>query len=429
MWNNHTAIIINHGCKLNQYEGESIEYSLEKSGFRIVDLKDGVKPDVVVVNTCTVTSRSDRKSRNSILRASRLLGKKGLLVVTGCYAQTDRDELKKLTGVNIVVGSMGKAALPDIIGAHFSGHSSSVDNVPGPFDYEVPVTAHRSRAFIKVQDGCNMACAYCKVVLARGSSVSRDPQSVVQALNHVHRHGYREVVLTGVNIASYSWEKMTLENLVAHILKNTPDTLRIRLSSIEPENITDALLHAFEHRRIMPHFHIPLQSGSDMILKRMNRPYTAEEYVRKVNVLRRIKPGSHVATDIIVGFPGEREEDFNKTLRVVERVQFASLHVFRYSPRDGTAASMLRDDVTQEEKAERSRKLIATGTQLNSSFRKRFEGTVRAAVLERKTGGYEGITDNYIRVQLPDSNEDLSRKLVPVRILSVEKDNTTGCIV
>ena len=428
MQNNHTVAIINHGCKLNQYEGESIEYSLKSRGYRIVDLKSTVSPDVVIVNTCTVTNRSDRKSRNTILRAARMLGEKGLLIVTGCYAQTDPHDLKRLRGVDLVIGNRQKAAIPDIIASHIRDLDYAKKE-SGSFDYEAPITPHRSRVFIKVQDGCNMHCAYCKVPLARGKSVSREPESVVDALNRVQEKGFHEVVLTGVNIGSYNWHGRGLDHLLTKILHHTTDKLRIRLSSIEPESFTKSLLDIIAHPRIMPHFHVPLQSGSDHVLKRMNRSCGTGEYVRIVENIRQLKPESHIATDIIVGFPGESKKDFTHTLGLVERVHFASLHVFRFSPRAGTAAALLEDELTASEKAERSRKLIEMGRRLNYDFRRQFEGTVRDAVFEKKRETFYGITDNYIRVRVSHSDADLSRRLLPVKIIDVGVDETTGCVV
>jgi threonylcarbamoyladenosine tRNA methylthiotransferase MtaB len=429
MTGNRTASVINHGCKLNQYEGESIEYSLEKTGFRIVDFRDDVSPDVVVVNTCTVTNRSDRKSRNTILRAARALADRGLLVVTGCYAQTNPDELKELQGVVLVVGTREKPSIPSIVASHFRNSTDMHERSKGPFDYPVPDTPHRSRVFMKVQDGCDMHCAYCKVPLARGRSTSSEPEGIIRALNRVHERGYREVVLTGVNIGSYDWHGRGLSDLLTLILQETPDTLRIRLSSIEPESFNESLLRVITHCRIMPHFHVPLQSGSDRILKRMNRSYGITEYLSIIERIRRVKPHSHVATDLIVGFPGENEEDFSQTLRAVESAQFASLHIFRFSPRDGTAAALLRDELPPIQKTERCRELSGLGMQLNHCFRKQFEGTVRDAVLERQSRGFCGITDNYIRVMVREPNVDLTRSLLPVKILHTGVDETTGTVI
>ena len=429
MTGNRTASVINHGCKLNQYEGESIEYSLEKTGFRIVDFRDDVSPDVVIVNTCTVTNRSDRKSRNTILRAARTLADKGLLVVTGCYAQTNPDELKELQGVGLVVGTREKASIPGIVASHFRDSTDMHEKSKSPFDYPVPDTPHRSRVFMKVQDGCDMHCAYCKVPLARGRSTSSEPEGIIRALNTVHERGYREVVLTGVNIGSYDWHGRGLADLLTLILQETPDTLRVRLSSIEPVSFNESFLKVIAHCRIMPHFHVPLQSGSDRILKRMNRPCGIAEYLSIIERIRRVKPHSHFATDLIVGFPGENEEDFSQTLRVVESAQFASLHVFRFSPRDGTAAALLRDELPHIQKTERSRELIDLGMQLNHRFRKQFEGTVRDAVFERQSRGFCGITDNYIRVMVREADVDLTRALLPVRILCADVDETTGMVV
>jgi len=419
-----TAAVVSHGCKLNQFEGESIEYSLEQCGFRIIDLCD--RPDVIVVNTCTVTNRGDRKSRNSIMRAARLLGEEGLLVVTGCYAQTDRDALQRIRGVGLVVGQEDKSSIPYILGEHFENRIFSPDAKKGPFGFSEPENSHRSRVFVKVQDGCDGQCAYCKVPLARGSSRSRDYRDVLHALNRLFEKGYREAVLTGVNLGSYRFDDMCLPELLDFLLRETPEKLRIRLSSIEPDCFDHKLFDMIAHERIVPHFHIPLQSGSDRVLERMKRPYRIIQYLDVVDRLRKVKADSHLGTDIIVGFPGEDEDDFQKTVSEVHRIRFASLHVFRYSVRNGTAAARMIDGVPQSVKRKRSTMLIELGGNLNYLFRKGFEGTVRPAVLEPYGNTYVGITDNYIRVTLKGMWQGLDRTCVPLHISSVTEDSTTG---
>ena len=429
MNDNRTVTVLNHGCKLNQFEGESIEYSFERAGYRIVDIHDEVRPDVIVVNTCTVTRRSDRKSRNTILRAARTLSEKGLLIVTGCYAQTNPRDLEDLQRVSLVLGNEEKASIPEIVSSYFRGYLGSCKRSKGHFDYPVPEKPHRSRVFLKIQDGCNMHCAYCKVPLARGRSRSREPESIIRELNRIHENGYNEVVLTGVNIGSFDQYGDGLSGLLALLLRETSNTLRIRLSSVEPHCIDDSLLEIIEHKRIMPHFHVPLQSGSDRILEYMNRPYRIAEYLAIIERIRQVKPHCHLAADLIVGFPGEREEDFRMTVKAVESARFASLHVFRFSPRDGTAAALLGDHVPHEEKMRRSRELIDLGIGLNHRFRKRFEGTVRDAVFERGSSGFTGITDNYIRVTVDAPGRDITRTLLPVKIVSVCETGTSGKLV
>jgi threonylcarbamoyladenosine tRNA methylthiotransferase MtaB len=419
--------VVSHGCKLNQFEGESLGYSLERRGFRIVGIHDS--PDCVVVNTCTVTNRGDRKSRNTIMRASRVLGEEGLLVVTGCYAQTNPDELRELGGVGLVVGQEYKSSIPGMLEKLFRGTSS--DTVPerGPFGFIQPLESRRSRIFVKVQDGCDRACAYCKVPLARGSSKSRDYRDIARTLKEVHEGGYREVVLTGVNLGSYHSESLRLPGLLRYLLAETPSNLRLRLSSIEPDCFSESLFDVITDRRIMPHFHVPLQSGSDRVLRLMSRLYGAAEYLEIMDHIRILRGESHLATDVIVGFPGENEDDFRKTVDVVREVGFASLHVFRYSPRQGTAASDMEDGVSQCVKTQRSASLIALGRSLQYRFRKNFEGTVRPAVLEPRGKGYTGITDNYIRVELGESGPGLARACLPVHIHRVTADRTEGRLV
>jgi threonylcarbamoyladenosine tRNA methylthiotransferase MtaB len=416
--------VVSHGCKLNQFEGESLEYSLEGCGFQVVGLHES--PDCIVVNTCTVTNRGDRKSRNTVMRASRVVGEKGLLLVTGCYAQTNPKELRDLGGVGLVVGQEDKSSIPRILQKVFTGQISDAGPEKGPFGFEQPMRASRSRIFVKVQDGCDRACAYCKVPLARGRSMSRDYRDVARTLEGVHEAGFREVVLTGVNLGSYHFESLHLPGLLAYLLARTPADLRLRLSSIEPDCFNDSLFEVMKDKRIMPHFHVPLQSGSNRVLRLMRRPYGAEEYIRIMDRVRILRGESHLATDVIVGFPGEREDDFTETVDVLREVGFASLHVFRYSPRAGTPASDLDDGVSQCVKAQRSRSLIDLGRSLQYRFRKNFEGTVRSAVLEPRGKGYVGITDNYIRVDLGRLGPGLARACLPVLIQRVTADRTEG---
>jgi len=450
-----TVAVINHGCKLNQFEGESIAYSLERAGFEIIEtgtgeahpeeqfnygdtkestvpcrnfLKGRKKPDIIIVNTCTVTGKSDRKSRHSVLQASRLLAKGGKLVVTGCYAETNPDELRKIGGVDLVIGTRGKALIPDILCMGY-GRAISPFRIDVPaFDFRNP-EPHRSRVFVKVQDGCNMHCSYCKVPYARGPSQSRSVRDVVDNIREIIANGYHEVVLTGVNLGSYNYSGKKLAALIARIFEEIEGDYRMRLSSIEPVYFTDDLLQIISQcPNITPHFHIPLQSGSDRLLRLMKRPYRANKYLDIVGMLRDARPDCHIAADVIVGFPTETADDFEATERIIRESECASIHVFRYSPREGSAAAGMQDDVSYQEKSARSRRLIELGRTLNYRYRKRFLKTKRDTIVQQRKDRCEGITDNYIRVQLPSISIKQAQRC-NVQIIHADEKRTIGKIV
>jgi threonylcarbamoyladenosine tRNA methylthiotransferase MtaB len=422
------AVVINLGCKLNQFEGEAIEDSLAREGYKIVHMQEGERPDIVVVNTCTVTNKGDRKSRNTILKAAKSLNHDGLLVVTGCYAETDPEELQALRGVHLVLGQAEKPSVPAIIDSYRRGHPIHRYNAQSPFAFQEPERPHRSRVYIKVQDGCDMYCSYCKVPFARGGSRSRDWREIVASAKGLFQNGYREIILTGINLGSYNFNGTRLSNLLELVLEKTPLQMTIRLSSIEPNHIDEKLLKAIEHDRIAPHFHIPLQSGSDRILKLMHRPYTVRHYMQIIENIWKIRPGCHLASDVMVGFPTEDEHDFEQTVRAIESIQFSSLHVFKYSIRKVTSAALLEDDVPHSKKKERSKKIMTLGKELNYEYRKGFKGVTLNAVFERHGDSYRGITDNYIRVMV-NTKKELTRERIPVRVTSVSPEHTSGEVV
>lgn len=390
-----TAVVINHGCKLNQCEGEALAEELEIRGLRVH--RGGgwreQKPDLVIVNTCTVTARADRKSRNSVLRAVRSVSPGGRVIVTGCYAQTDPENLQYIPGVDLVVGGRDKANLVQAVAGQ--------PGAGGPYWFSGGGTGSRSRAFLKIQDGCSMRCSYCKVPLARGDSVSRDPVEVLAAASDLVRQEYREIVLTGINLGAYLHGGTRLPGLLAAMLKELPRSFRVRLSSVEPIFFDDPLLELIRaDRRIASHFHIPLQSGSDRILKKMRRPYNAERFLSLVELLREQRPDCHLAFDVMVGFPGEGREEFEQTVDVLQRARPASLHVFRYSQREHTDAAAMGDQVPYREKVRRSRRLIDMGDELNFRYRSRFRGSVLEGVVERHGEAGLCVTGNYIKVEL-----------------------------
>jgi len=424
-----SVTILNHGCKLNQYEGEALLQRFQDAGFR--NLKPGGHevPDIVIVNTCTVTEKSDRKSRHTIHKAARQKQSGGLLVVTGCYAETDPAVISAIDGVDMIVGMTDKPRLVEIVTARLTDHALVFGTPATPFSYTMPVKPFRSRAFVKVQDGCDSRCAYCKVPIARGRSVSRDKEDIVTNVRMLAELGYREIVLTGINLGDYRDGNVRLAGLIRLILRGT-EGVRIRLSSLEPAYFEKELFDVIPETRVAGHFHMPLQSGSDRVLSMMNRPYDLSRYMDLVEKIRQLKPHSHLATDLIVGFPTEAEEDFEHTVRAVRAAEFASLHVFRYSARKGTSGAELPDKVPGVVKSRRSKILIELGNNMNRNFRERFLGTARETVLEVHGRRVEGITDNYIRVTIenadPDRAGEYERSLVPVLITEVCPDTTVG---
>jgi threonylcarbamoyladenosine tRNA methylthiotransferase MtaB len=428
-----SVAVINHGCKLNQFEGEALENAFKKAGFRVVYKKDWTRTDVTIVNTCTVTNKSDRKSRNTINKAIRAKNAGGLVVVTGCYAETNGEEFKKKDGVDLVIGNRRKAALPSIIRSYLDSRAFDGLTKDLTFSYDGPQKPNRSRVFVKVQDGCDMICSYCKVPLARGKSRSRNYEDIIEYVKAVVGNGYKEIVLTGVNLGDYTYNDVDLSGLITLLLK-CEESFRIRLSSIEPFKIKGDLNDIIRCKRVVPHFHLPLQSGSDRILKLMNRPYTTKSYLDMVDRIRNERPESHLATDIIVGYPTESDKDFLKTIEVMQEVGFASAHIFKYSVRPGTKAAGLKDDVPYSEKVIRSNKAENLKVELNYCYRKGFLGETRETVFEKRDGSWTGITDNYIRVNISapkgqlSLNKDLSKNMLPVKITEVFRDITSGVI-
>ncbi|MFW6139657.1 MAG: tRNA (N(6)-L-threonylcarbamoyladenosine(37)-C(2))-methylthiotransferase MtaB [Spirochaetota bacterium] len=424
MKNNGICVaVINHGCKLNQFEGQALEQKFREAGFGVTTFSKNMPPDITVINTCTVTGKSDRKSRNSIYRARDAKKPGGFVVVTGCYAQTNPGLLKKIEGVDLVVGNEHKPSLPEIVASLIKGQRYAVSK-NSCFDFHDPEQPGHSRVYVKVQDGCSMRCSYCKVPSARGNSRSRHPDEICSYVKRIAEKGYNEVVLTGINLGSYNYHGKRLPGLISLLMEDEADC-RIRLSSIEPVYFTEDLFHVLEHKRIAPHFHVPLQSGSERMLRLMKRPYSVTHYLDVVHTIKRTRPESHIAADVMVGFPTETEREFFHTLNTIRKAGFASVHVFRYSPRDGTSASRLPDSVPHQVKSRRCRTVQSLAHRLNYIYRRMFLGRVLEAVFEKHGEWWEGITENYIRVRV-ESSSHLNRKKLPVKITRVEDKKTCG---
>jgi threonylcarbamoyladenosine tRNA methylthiotransferase MtaB len=393
------------GCKLNQFETEALASSFRTQGFAIVPFEQ--EADAYVVNTCTVTCRADHKAR-ALIRSLARSRSRALLIVTGCSAELNARELSSLGENVLVVPQSQKASLLDLPAILDQAGRTMV-----PRDIFSPVTGHRdifsltasaqnfrTRAYLKVQDGCDSRCSFCRVPLARGPSVSLSPAEVLRRALELEELGYREVVITGVNIASYSTEGIVLHRLLRMLLERTR-RIRFRLSSLEPECITEALGTVIGSRRICPHFHIPMQSGSDSVLGRMSRRSRTGRIREAVTLLRSAKEDPYIAADVITGFPGETEAEFADTRSLVEELSFAALHVFPFSPRPGTAASGFRPAVPERTRHQRARELRALGRLSSSSYARSWIGRDVQVLLEgRESTRAWGVSGNYLKIDV-----------------------------
>ncbi len=393
------------GCKLNQFETEALASAFRSRGFSLVDPSE--EAEVYLVNTCTVTGRSEQKARRFIRGLARARPA-ALLVVTGCYAQLEAVTIERLAPNVAVVSQTDKSLLLDLprrlqeegLGVMVPKGAVTPKGAgrPDPFAFQVERYSFHSRAFLKIQDGCDHRCAYCRVPLARGASVSLDPELAVRRAGLLEQAGYREVVLTGVNISAWGHGEEGLGRLLERLLAAT-STVRLRLSSLEPETIKPALVEALRHPRVCPHFHLPVQSGSDRMLAAMRRRYRAEQVRRAAGLLRDARGEPFLAADLIAGFPGESEQDFQATFELAESLGFAKLHVFPFSPRPGTAAMRLGDRVPERLRDERVRALTELSDRLASAYRSAWVGQEVEVVLERRRAGgasWRGFSGNYL---------------------------------
>ena len=399
------------GCKVNYYDTESLKGLFEEAGYEITGFTD--KADVYVINTCTVTHLSDSKSRQ-LIRQARKRSPEAVLVATGCYAQVSPDELKKLPGIDIIIGTKDRLELPRLVEELKSG--TPVVNV-SPFERTTPYerisfNANRSRrrAFLKIQEGCQQQCSYCIVPIARGPSRSTPVEHVMREVDLIERAGFKEIVLTGIRLGQYEdkKEEVSLGGLIKEIEKRNK-IIRIRLSSLEPSDMTGELIDTISNsEKVCPNLHIPLQSGSDKLLKAMNRPYNTEEYSFVVGVLRQKIPNISIGTDIITGFPGETARHHGQTMDFIEEMEFSRLHVFRYSPRPGTLAAGMDNQVNPAVKEERWHDISALGKKLAYNFRLKFENKRENILVEKvnfEEKYVEGFTDHYLRVRATTETE------------------------
>lgn len=412
------------GCKVNHYETEAIWQLFQEQGYTRVDFES--TSDVYVINTCTVTNTGDKKSRQVIRRAIRK-NPDAVICVTGCYAQTSPAEILAIPGVDIVVGTQDRVKMLDYINRYKEERQpiNAVGNIMKNRVYEeldVPAFTDRTRASLKIQEGCNNFCTFCIIPWARGLMRSRDPEEVIRQAQQLVDAGYKEIVLTGIHTGGYGedMKDYNLAMLLKDLEKQVKGLQRLRISSIEASQITDEVIQVMNDSKvIVRHLHIPLQSGSNSVLKRMRRKYTMEFFAERLNRLKEALPGLAVTSDVIVGFPGETEEEFMETYNFISEHQFSELHVFPYSKRTGTPAARMDEQVDEDIKNERVHRLISLSDQLAKEYAAQFEGEVLEVIPEEisKSGDglYEGYTDNYLKVIFKGS-EDMIGQIVKVKI-------------
>lgn len=425
------AALHNLGCKVNAYETEAMQHLLEEAGYEIVPFTQ--KADVYVINTCSVTNMADRKSRQMLHKAKKN-NPDSIVVAAGCYVQTSEKEVLNDLSVDIVIGNDRKHDLVRLLEEYsLDSVNDTVDDInDGKHDFEelfIDQTKEHTRAFIKVQDGCNQFCSYCIIPYARGRVRSRRFENVIAEVERLAANGFKEVVLTGIHLSSYGvdFEEATGLLELIQAVNAVKGIERIRLGSLEPKIVTEHFVSELSKLdKICPHFHLSLQSGCDATLKRMNRKYTTKEYERGCELLRKYFVHPAITTDVIVGFPGETEVEFEQTKAYLEHIHFYEMHIFKYSKRKGTRAAVMPDQIDEQVKAARSEKLIALGHDMSKEFRKFYIGKNEEVLFEEKAviGDKEyfvGYTKEYVKVA-KKTDENLENQIVSGRISGMLTD-------
>jgi threonylcarbamoyladenosine tRNA methylthiotransferase MtaB len=408
------------GCKLNQAETEEIYRELIKSGYSIADLD---KADICIINTCTVTHIADRKARHMV-RLTRKQNPQALIIAAGCYAERAAGELAK-SGADMVIGNNGKRSIPEIL----SKKLTLSDKAGG--EKALTSRSSRVRSFIKIQDGCRHFCSYCIVPFVRRAESCVSVEEVINTVKDRVARGYKEVVLTGTEIGRYRDDKVDIAGLAAEILERT-ELERLHLSSLQPRDITEKLLALWSDARLSRHFHLALQSGSDTVLQRMNREYDTGKYREAVLKIRKQLPDTAITTDIMVGFPGESEQEFEDSYNFCKSIGFAAMHVFSYSARQGTEAAGMKGQVDDRIKKQRSRRMLALSHESADAYRLNYLGGIMNVLFETEvtlgSGLYTGLSENYIRV-FAESEASINGSIVPVRFTRLYHHDVRGEIV
>lgn len=426
IFSNKKALFHTFGCKLNFSETSTIAKLFAEKGIRRVST--GEKPDIIVVNTCSVTEVADKKCRQQI----RSFAKKypdATIIVTGCYAQLKSDEIAAIDGVDIVAGNDKKLVLTEFLDNWLQNKETTTYVTPTRDIREFSPSCSRgdrTRYFLKVQDGCDYWCTYCTIPMARGRSRSGTVAQIVEQAEKVAKEGGKEIVITGVNIGDFG--KRTDETFfdLVKALDEVEGIERYRISSIEPNLLTDEIIEfVAKSKRFMPHFHVPLQSGSDAVLKLMHRHYDTELFRHKMETIKKVMPDAFIGVDLIVGARGETDEEFENSRRFIESLPISRLHVFTYSERPGTKALNIDYVVSPEEKHKRTRIMLALSEKKLLDFSRQFEGTVRPVLIEHNRKGHpvNGFTDNYLKVVIPDTDaSEIDNNIIPVRIIETIND-------
>jgi len=402
------------GCKLNQAETELLAKQCAEAGYRLVSARD--KADIYILNTCTVTHVADRKARQ-LLRQAHCRNPGARLIATGCYAQRAPQEIARIEGVDLVLKNEQKPQLVQLLMESSRPARSLCLQEGGAAD-----DGFRTRTLVKIQDGCSSFCAYCIVPLVRGGEKSLPADRVVAEVRHRVAAGYQEVVLTGVKIGAYHDNGSGLKGLLEQILIGTGVT-RLRLSSLQPQEISPQLIGLWRDKRLCPHFHLSLQSGSEGVLSRMGRCYSLNQYREAVSLIRSVLPQAAITTDIIVGFPAETDAEFEESYEFCRQTGFARIHVFPYSPRQGTRAAGMLHQVTDRVKKQRRQRMLSLAEESVRNFRRQFWGETMMVLFEQRSNGvWSGLTDNYIKIYVR-SDEDLANRLLPVRLTAGELGN------
>jgi len=426
-----TVSVLTLGCKVNQYESESMIEQFQNAGFA---LAEGDFADYYVINTCTVTSISDRKSRQ-FMRRARKANPEAVIAVVGCYSQVSPEQVEAISEVNVVLGTHEKKDILKYLEAATSTSKIvQVGEIMKTKVYDemsIEDTVDKTRVFMKIQDGCNQFCSYCIIPYARGPIRSRDPENVISEARGLATKGFKEIVLTGIHLSSYGkdLEHTSLIEIIESL--NEIDGLeRIRLGSLEPKIITEDFVERLSRLdKFCAHFHLSLQSGSDTVLSRMNRRYDTQEYFSAVELIHTRLQDASFTTDIIVGFPGETEKEFDETCEFVKKVEFSKVHIFKYSPREGTKAAVMKEQVHGEIKTNRSHKLQEVCSTVENNYLNKLLGRNLKVLFEEVVDGcFEGLTEGYLRVSVRTLN-NLVNKISDVKIIGVENGRLIGELI
>jgi threonylcarbamoyladenosine tRNA methylthiotransferase MtaB len=421
------------GCRVNQYETEAIAEAFIKLGYSLVDFDDYA--DVYVINTCTVTSISDKKSRKMIRKVKKI-NPTSVVAAVGCYAQVAPSEIAEIEGVDVIVGTSDKGAIAALVEKFLEDrqqivHVENIMNLRKFEELEIDEYQDKKRAFLKVQDGCDRFCSYCLIPLARGPVRSRDPINIINEVEKLATNGFKEIILSGIHVASYGkdLDDISLIDIIEKIDK-IDGIERIRIGSVEPMFFTEDIIKRLTNTiKFCPHFHLSLQSGCDETLKRMNRNYSTEEYKTTVNSIRDNFIDSSITTDIIVGFPGESDEEFNTTYKFLSELKLSKMHIFKFSPRKGTKAGLLKNQITPEIKESRSNRLLELDEINEFNFINLHIGRIMKVLFENSSNStYTGYTNNYLRVEVT-TPVDVSGRILDVKLTKGANGYAKGALV